>query len=93
MFLKTGNLYPNQDHLKLNFRNKVTTIPSEVHVGDAFAIKVVAWVHADGSWAAYCGPSDWSDEQVARQGDILRRNDACGLFYVLAVSGRPYREL
>lgn len=76
----------------LTFRNKVTVAPGDVHEGDAFAIKVVAWVHGDGSWAAYLGPSNWEDERVAYEGDAIAQEVAEGLYYVLANSGRPYGE-
>lgn len=76
---------------ELIFKNKVTTNPSDVKPMDAFAIKVVAWVHAwGGSWAAYYGPSDWTDEMVAEQGDILPEDVARMIFYVLDATGIPY---
>ena len=47
----------------------------------------------DGSWAAYLGPSDWDDERVAYEGDLIAQEAAEDLFYVLAHSGRRYGEL
>lgn len=73
-------------------KNKVTTSPSDVEPNDAFAIKVVAVVGHGNDWAAYIGPSDWTDTRVADSGDKLLASQANPLFYVLAASGRTYRE-
>ena len=75
-----------------NFKNKETIRPSDVEPDDAFAIKVVAVAGYDNDWAAYYGPSNWSDEMVAKSGDKLSTAQAEPLFYVLAASGRHYRE-
>jgi len=75
-----------------NFKNKVTTSPSDVQPNDAFAIKVVAVAGHGNDWSAYYGPSNWSDEMVAESGDKLSAAQAEPLFYVLAASGRTYRE-
>lgn len=77
---------------KYNFKNLVTTNPSDVEQGDAFAVKVVAVAGFADGWAAYRGPSDWPDQLVAEQGDKLPRRAAEALFYVMAASGRHYRE-
>ena len=79
--------------MALTFRNKVTVSPDDTRVNDAFAIKVVAWVAGDGSWCAYYGPSDWSDESIACCGDALSQEVGEKLFYVLAASGRRYGVL
>ncbi len=73
-----------------NFRNKIWVAPSDVQPGDAFAIKVIGVTHGPNQWAAYQGPSDWSDQLVAESGDRLPENIAEVLFYVLADSGRTY---
>lgn len=73
------------------FKNPVTTSPSDVEQGDAFPIKVVAVAGYADDWAAYQGPSEWSDEMVARGGDKLAREQAEPLFYVMRASGRHYR--
>ena len=77
---------------ELTFRNAVSVAPSDVHDFDAFAIKVVAVALPDGFWRAYRGPSDWSDERVAAQGDLLLEAQGSPLFYVLRASGRRYEE-
>lgn len=78
---------------ELTFKNKVTTNPGDVKPLDAFAIKVVAWVHGGGySWAAYYGPSDWTDEQVAFSGDVLLEEAARSMFYVLDATGILYED-
>jgi len=77
---------------KHRWRNLVSVRPSDVADGDAFAVKIVATAgHAD-DWAAYRGPSHWSDEQVAATGDKLLKEQAEPLFYVLRESGRQYRR-
>ncbi len=74
------------------FRNKASVSPSDVQDGDAFAIKVVAVAGFAGDWAAYIGPSDWSDDSVANAGTKLLASVAKPLFYVMAMSGRGYRQ-
>ena len=78
--------------MKVTWKNLVTTSPSDVETRDAFAVKIVAVAGYDDDWAAYRGPSDWSDQRVAEQGDKLSRKAAEALFYVMARSGRRYRE-
>ncbi len=73
------------------FRNPVTTAPSDVQDNDAFAVKIIAVAGYGGDWAAYIGPSDWSDERVARSGDKLLKKQAEPLFCVMRHSGRHYR--
>ena len=52
--------------------------------GDAVAHKIVAVVGQVGDWAAYVGPTDWTDEQVADRGDKLSRATAEAFFPDLA---------
>lgn len=66
--------------------------PSEVKPNDAFPIKVVAVAGHGDDWAAYYGPTDWSDEEVAQSGEKLLASQAEPLFYALRNSGRYYRE-
>ena len=77
--------------MRYEFKNPVHTRPSDVEQGDAFAIKIVAVAGYANDWAAYIGPTDWSDEMVAEQGDKLSPEQAGPLFYVLRESGRSYR--
>lgn len=77
---------------RVNFRNPLTTAPIDVEPGDAFAFKVVAVVSDIGTWTAYRGPSDWSDEKVAAQGSLLLRSQVHLLFYVLMASTYIYEE-
>lgn len=74
------------------FRNKVTVSPSDVQDGDAFPVKIVAVAIFANEWAAYVGPSDWSDLRVADAGNKIGAKTAKALFYVLAMSGRGYRH-
>ena len=74
-----------------NFKNKYTTRPVDVRPGDAFAIKVVAVAHPGGAtWAAYLGPSDWDDQQVADGGDSIKQIEAERLFPVMSDSHFRY---
>ena len=73
------------------FRDKYETSPGEVESGDAFAVKIVAVAHPDGvTWAAYIGPSDWSDQNVADGGIPIKQVEAERLFPVLANTSRRY---
>lgn len=73
-------------------RNKWTTRPYQIQDGDSVAIKVVAVAGTNNDWAAYEGPTTWSDEQVASQGDKLAKNQVGKLFHVMSASGRRYRD-
>ena len=74
------------------WKNKVTVCPDQIEVNDAFATKVVAAAGYNNDWAAYQGPCDWSDEQVAESGDKILREAAERLFYCMTMSGRRYRD-
>lgn len=77
-----------------HFRNKSFVAPIDVAPSDAFAVKIVAVAHPNGkSWAAYQGPSSWTDQCVADQGDAIEEEIANALFYVLANSGLIYAVL
>jgi len=74
----------------IRWRDKVSVAPNEVKPNDGFAIKVVAVVGYANDWAAYYGPSDWSKERVASEGDKFTSDQAEDLFYVM--SSRCYRD-
>ncbi len=74
------------------FRNEASVSPADVQDGDAFAIKIVAVARFDGDWSAYVGPSDWPDLRVADAGTKIDAVTAKALFYVLAMSGRGFRQ-
>jgi len=78
--------------MRRQFKDLVTTRPGDVEDGDCFAVKIVAVVGYADDWAAYRGPSDWSDELVTDSGDKLLQGAAEPLFYVLRASGRHYRH-
>ena len=73
------------------FRDKWNTRPYQINDGDMVAAKVVAVAGTNNDWAAYEGPTDWSDEMVATQGDKLTKGQAGKLFHVMSASGRKYR--
>ena len=72
------------------YRDKTNVPPTALSEGDMVAIKVVAVAGAVGDWAAYFGPSDWTDEQVAENGDKLAEFQARPLFYCFCL--RSYRS-
>lgn len=76
----------------LKFVNKNSIKPIEIGSDYASAIKVVAVTGYDDDWAAYLGPSDWSDDQVAEQGDKIDEIAAGRLFPAFMRTGRYYRE-
>ena len=73
------------------FRNMSYTRPADVADGDGFALKIVAVAGHNNDWAAYYGPTDWTDEAVGEQGIKLHEEQAVPLFYVLRNSRRTYR--
>lgn len=75
---------------KHTYKDLRTTRPIDVESMDAFAIKVVAVAGYNGDWAAYCGPTDWTDDKVAEQGIKLFHTQAENLFYVMLL--RTYRD-
>lgn len=78
--------------MKRKFKNLVTTSPMDVKDGDCFAVKIVASAGFADDWAAYRGPSHWSDQQVAESGDKISEGQAKAVFYVMRESGRSYRR-
>jgi hypothetical protein len=65
--------------------------PDEVKGGDRFGYKVVAVVDEYVPiWRAYFGPSSWTDDHVARNGDALTEAQAFALFPALAATDRNY---
>lgn len=80
--------------MERTWKNLVTTAPIGVEPGDAFAVKIVAVVYEypQPHWAAYRGPSDWSDDKVAEQGDVILGEAARGIFRVLARTDLPYYD-
>ena len=57
----------------------------------AVPCKVVAITGYGGDWAAYRGPSDWTDEMIAEQGDKKTQLAAEGLFPTFCNIGLRYR--
>jgi len=64
---------------------------NEVQGGDRYGYKIVAVIHEGWSgWAAYKGPTSWSDAEVAASGDPVSQAAAEALFPTLAAIGRVY---
>lgn len=57
---------------------------AEVKKGDRFGYKVIAVVDPVYGWAVYRGPTGWSDERVAAEGDKVSNDVAVSLFPTLA---------
>ena len=78
----------------MNYTRKplVHTRPCDVADYDIFPVQVVGVALPGENWAAYRGPSDWTPEQVAQQGDKIMGECARLLFYALAMSGRRYND-
>lgn len=59
--------------------------PDEVKKGDRYGYKIVAcvWESWNG-WCAFSGPTDWTDERVAKYGDEIPEEAANLLFPTLA---------
>lgn len=71
--------------------NPYVVTGAEVQDNDRYGYKIVA-VIAEGynGWAAYRGPTGWSDEVVASNGDPISFELAQLLFPTLAATGRVY---
>jgi hypothetical protein len=101
MFLDSNTLYDTLGEIMSErrgdssnmpgYKNAYTTSPQDVEPSDKFAWKVVAVVSFNNAvdWAAYRGPTDWSDDEVAMSGSKLKEGTARGLFPLL--SNIPYR--
>ena len=72
--------------------NPVTVRPNDLKAGDELGYKVVAVIGYAHDWAAYKGLTDWSDEEVASNGDKLDEDAAEALFYAPVVAGLKYRS-
>lgn len=71
--------------------NKVK--PRNLMPGVAVSMKIVAVVGGSGfDWAAYQGPTSWSDEEVAKHGDKLLKSYAEPLFREMTIAGLVYRR-
>ena len=68
-----------------NFGTGYNTRPTEVKPGDCFGYKVIAIVRGHGLfWAAYRGPTEWSDQRVLDEGDKVSEETARSLFYAIS---------
>ena len=73
-----------------------TLIPNDV-AGDELlpgvrlGVKVIARIGYVKDWAAYQGPTDWTDYQVAENGDKLSREAGEALFPICVRAGLRYR--
>jgi len=60
--------------------NPYTAGGADIQPGDHFGYKVIAVIHSEHFWTAYLGLTDWSDVQIASNGDTLSHKTAALLF-------------
>ena len=62
---------------------------NEIKSNDLYGMKVIAKVGYTGKdWAAYAGPTEWSDQHVAKSGNKIAKEAAVALFPTLAATLR-----
>lgn len=66
--------------------------PNELKTSDWVGYKVIAVIGHNNDWAAYAGLADWSNEEVAENGDKVDKKAAEALFPMIVRSGRTYRS-
>ena len=66
--------------------NPDTIRGDELLSDDHYGFKIIAVVGFANDWAAYIGPTTWSDERVAREGNKADREAAERLFPTLAAN-------
>jgi hypothetical protein len=76
----------------MNTLNPVSIHPDELKPGDKLGYKVIAVIGYANDWAAYEGLTDWSDDEVANNGDKISKNAAEALFYAPTAAGLKYRS-
>jgi len=76
----------------MRFLNPYTSPITAIRNGEAVAIKIVAVAGQANDWAAYYGPTDWSDERIADVGDKMMATHAKPIFPHMHMSGRLYRR-
>lgn len=67
----------------------LNTSPSDIKDGDVCPLKIVAVAGHNNDWAAYIGPSHWSDDMVANSGDKVTEEQAKLFAYLFQL--RTYR--
>lgn len=66
--------------------------PDELQPGDHIGVKVVAVIGFNKDWAAYMGPSFWTDDVVSRRGDKISEEAAERMFDAPVEAGLSYRR-
>jgi hypothetical protein len=79
-------------NLKISTVNTIPSVLPTMPQGTYAAYRVVAVKGQIEDWAAYKGPSDWSDEMICSNGNKIPENAARELFYVFDASGMRYRS-
>lgn len=71
--------------------NPYVLSPSEIRGGDTLGYKVVVTVDYSGNfWSAFKGPTGWSDERVANEGDRISKVIAEALFPLFSFTNIKY---
>jgi hypothetical protein len=64
----------------------------EIQPSDIFGYKVIAVVYSDQEWMAYSGNTDWTDKEIASNGDEVFWDVAKYLFSTIANTIPYYRQ-
>jgi len=67
-------------------------IPANLNTGDRLGFKIIAVIGGMGDWAAYAGPTNWSDDKVSKVGDKISKEAAEELFYAPRAADLKYRS-
>jgi len=83
---------PNLEVGTMRFIDPYNSPIAAMRNGEAVSIKIVAVAGQANDWAAYYGPSDWTDERIAKEGDKMMATHANPIFPHMHMSGRLYRR-
>jgi hypothetical protein len=70
--------------------NAYNISPNEVQDGDHYGYKLVAVIDGE-FWTVFMGLTDWSDQQVAEQGESVSEEVAIALFSSLQYNRTYYQ--
>jgi len=71
--------------------NPVSVIPASLKFNDRLGFKIIAVIGGTGDWAAYRGPTNLSDDEIAKSGEKISKEAAEELFYAPRAAGLHYR--
>ncbi len=70
--------------LTISYSQYRNTSPQRLVAGTRVPVKIVAVVGYGNDWAAYIGPSEWTDQRVSEEGDKISEDAAKNLFPAMA---------